>query len=293
VSVLAVSVALAPAAEAKKKKGKTAVTRSASTPFTQSSNATTTATCPKGMHASGGGFAVSPNFTPPNTGLRSLNSTSHQSGVRTWNGGGSAYASPTASGSFTTYARCESNSRGHVTVRASSDASLQPAFAQSLIFNCPPGTHVLTGGVSGSSLASFAFNVASARIVVVASRRTGQGQWTVTAFNNEDSPAAATVTGYATCERNAKGRSISTASATVPVADNARTSADATCSKKKYAIGGGFVVTPLPPGNIPFVGIDESAPVGKRGWHVGLHEFVPFTLPAGSALQTIAYCKKS
>ena len=32
--------------------------------------------------------------------------------------------------------------------------------------------------------------------------------------------------------------------------------------------------------------------VGKRSWHTGLHEFPSFTLPAGSALQAFAYCKK-
>jgi hypothetical protein len=31
---------------------------------------------------------------------------------------------------------------------------------------------------------------------------------------------------------------------------------------------------------------------GRRGWHLGLHEWPTVNLPAGSDLQTFAYCKK-
>lgn len=296
-AVLAALVALAPVADAKKKKkGKSpAVTRSATTPFTQGSNASATASCPKGTHISGGGFSVSPTFDPNSTtGLRSMNSTSHAASNKSWTGGGSAYSTPTASGSFTTFARCERDSRGALAVRSSSDVTVNPGVGQNMVFNCPATTHVLTGGYAGPSLGTFNFAAASARIVVLASRRTGPGQWTISAYNNSASPAAVTLTGYAVCARNGKGQSVSQASTFQPISDNARTSADATCSKKKYMVGGGFVVSPATfPGSVPFIAVDENQPVGKRGWHTALHEFVPFALPAGSTLQAIAYCKKS
>jgi len=278
----------------KKKKKNPAVTRSASSPFTQSSNAAATASCPKGTHVSGGGFSVSPNFEPATTtGLRSMNSTSHPASNRSWTGAGSAYATPTATGSFTTFARCESNSKGQIAVRSSSSDSIPPGVGQNMIFNCPPTTHVLTGGYAAPSLGAFAFAAASARIVVLASRRTGPGQWTISAFNNSSAPAAATLTGHVVCALNGKGRGVSEASAFQPVVNDSRTSADATCSKKKYAVGGGFVVSPATfPGSVPFIGVDEFQPVGKRGWHTALHELF-LAVPPGSTLQTIAYCKKA
>jgi hypothetical protein len=280
VASLAAVTALAPVAadaKKKKKKGKPAVTRTAGVPFAQASNASSSATCPKGTHVSGGGFTVTPSFTPPSTGLLSVNSTSHATGNRTWTGAGSAYQAPTASGSFTAVARCTNNRRGGIAVRGDSQVSLQPAEARNLVFNCPAGTHVLNGGYAGQGLASFATQLSSARIVV----------------NSAQAPSAATVTGYASCEQNRKGRSVSQVAAVAQITDDARASADATCSKKKFVIGGGFVITPLPPGNVPFAPVDESTPVGKRAWHVGVYAHPAYTMPPGSALQTIAYCKKA
>jgi hypothetical protein len=287
--------ALAPAVDAKKKKKKksAAVTRSAAVPFAQGSNASVTAACPKGTHVTGGGFVVSPNFDPgTTTGLRSMNSTSHPSGKKTWTSGGSAYSTPSASGTFTGFARCEKDSAGKLAVTANSTATVSPGAGQNMAFNCPPGTHVISGGYAGQSLGAFNFAIASARIVVLGSRRTGPGQWTISAYNNSSAPASATLTGYASCELNGKGQAVSEASAFAPVVDNGRTVADATCSKKKHVVAGGFLVSPATfPGDVPFIGVDESQPTGSRGWHVGLHEFPPFTLPPGSSLQATAYCK--
>jgi len=295
-AALASLAAMAPAVDAKKKKkkGSPAVTRSSAVPFTQASDATVTTACPKGTHVTGGGFVVSPNFDPNSTtGLRSMNSTSHPSGNKSWTSGGSAYATPPASGSFTGFARCEKDSVGKLAVTANSTATISPGAGQNMAFNCPPGTHAISGGYSGPSLGAFTFAIASARIVVLGSRRTGAGQWTISAYNNSSSPASATLTGYATCELNGKGQSVSEASAFAPVVDNGRTVADATCSKKKHVVSGGFLVSPATfPGSVPFIGVDENQPTGKRGWHVGLHEFPPFALPPGSSLQATAYCKK-
>lgn len=289
--------ALAPVADAKKKKkkkGAPAVTRSTAVQFAQASNATATTACPKGTHVTGGGFVVAPNFNPgTTTGLRSMNSTSHPSGNKSWTSGGSAYATPSASGSFTGFARCEKNSAGKLAVVANSTATISPGAGQNMTFNCPPGTHIISGGYSGQSLGSFNFAAASARIVVLGSSRTGAGHWTISAYNNSSAPASATLTGYAACEQNGKGQSVSEASAFAPVVDNGRTVADAACSKKKHVVSGGFLVSPATfPGTVPFIGVDEFQPTGKRGWHVGLHEFPAFTLPPGGSLQATAYCKK-
>lgn len=177
-------------------------------------------------------------------------------------------------------------------MQTSSSSTIPPAAGQNMTFNCPPGTHVLTGRYSAPGLGSFQFAPASARIIV-ASRRTGPGQWTITAFNNSFSPAAATLTGYAVCERNGKGRGVGEASGFATIADNGRTAADASCSAKQHVVSGGFLVSPSSfPGVVPFVGLDEFQPLGKRAWHVGLHEFPQFALPPGSSLQTFAYCKQ-
>jgi hypothetical protein len=161
-----------------------------------------------------------------------------------------------------------------------------------MVFNCPPGTHVISGGYAGTGLASFNLSLNSHRIVVLQNRRTGANQWTISAFNNPNGGAAASLTGFAVCERNAKGSAITEASHFTPLVDNGRTVGDAACTGKKHLVSGGFLVSPATfPGTVPLVGIDENQPVGKKAWHVGLWEY-PTALPPGSALQTVAYCKK-
>lgn len=85
---------------------------------------------------------------------------------------------------------------------------------------------------------------------------------------------------------------MSEASGFAAITDNARTSAGATCAKKRHVVAGGFLASPAVfPGPALLIGIDENLPVGKRGWEVGLWEY-PTALPPGSSLQTFAYCKK-
>jgi hypothetical protein len=199
---------------------------------------------------------------------------------------------PAASGTFTGYTVCEANTAGKIAIRASSTLTLTPGAGQNMVFNCPPSTHIISGGYAGTGLGSFNFASTSHRIVVLQSRRTGPAQWTISAYNNPASPVAASLSGYAVCERNAKGSAVTEASAFTALTDNARTVGDATCTGKKHVVSGGFLVSPSTfPGTVPLVGIDENQPVGKKGWHVGLWEY-PTALPPGSALQTVAYCKK-
>ena len=281
---------LSAVADAKKKKSKpVASTKSASSPLAAGTSATATANCSGKTHTTGGGFTVAPNFTPPATGLRTLPTLDSPLGNKGWTATSAAYTNPASVGSLTAYARCEKNSAGKIAIRSSSSASLAGGVGQSLVFNCPPGTHVISGGFGGDGPAALN-SLASFRIIVLQSQRTGPGQWTITAYNRTGAPTS-TLTGYAVCEFNAKGSSVSEVSSFVPVANDARTVADPTCSKKKHVVSGGFLVSPLPPGTVPVIGVDETQPVGKRSWHTGLHEFPSFTLPAGSALQAVAYCK--
>lgn len=292
-SLAAASSAPAAAAKKKKKKAKNlASTRSSLSAFASSTSASVQASCVGKTHVTGGGFAVSPSFTPPSTGVRSMNVTSNPSGAKTWTGGGSAYVSPAASGGFTAYARCEKNSAGQIAITGTSTLPISAAAGQNMVFNCPPGTHVISGGYSGTGLATFALNIQSHRIVVLQNRRTGPAQWTISAYNNPNQVNSASLTGYAMCEINGKGKAVSEASSFVPLVDNGRTVGDATCGGKTHMVSGGFLVSPATfPGSVPLVAIDENLPVGKKGWHVGLWEY-PVGLPPGSALQTTAYCKK-
>jgi hypothetical protein len=301
VLVLAALVALGglgPAAAGAKKKGKApATTRTAFTGLAAGGTATATAACPGKTHASGGGFAVSPNFVPPNTGLSSWTTTSFPSQNKAWTAAGSAFTNPGASGSFTTFARCESNTLGRIALRASSSGTLSPGQFQTFTFNCPPGTHVISGGYAGDGPTDLG-HPNGWRIDVLQSQRTAKGQWTISTFDRASTPppsAPATLTGYVVCERDAKGLRVGEVAASAPIADNARVAADPTCPKKQHVISGGFLISPLPAGvgaQVPIISLDEFRPVGRRTWHAGLYEWVAAGLPPGKSLQAIAYCKR-
>jgi hypothetical protein len=277
----------------KKKKGKPAVTRSSSVALPPSSNATAAATCPKGTHMTGGGFQVTPAFNPVgDSGTRALTVTSHPSGARSWAASGGAYSTPPTPGAFAAQVRCEKNSRGRLAITLFGSHQVTQGTGGDSVLTCPPGTHVISGGYAGAGLASFNFSSTSHRIIVLQSRRTSPTQWTITAYNNVQSPGPAALTVYATCEFNGKGQAVSEASSFVQVADNARTSAQAACGRKAHVVSGGFLVSPATfPGNPPLISIDDSVPVGKRAWRIGLWEY-PVPLPVGSSLLATAYCKK-
>jgi hypothetical protein len=148
---------------------------------------------------------------------------------------------------------------------------------------------VVSGGYTATGLGSFVNNLNSFRTLVLQSRRTALNEWTVTAFQNNLSPANGSVTAIAECERDAKGRSIGEVSTFAAFGNLARASGDPTCSAKQHVVSGGFALTPNS-GNLPVVGIDEFEPAGKSTWHLGLHTFGP--QPAGSSVATYAYCAK-
>jgi hypothetical protein len=172
-----------------------------------------------------------------------------------------------------------------------------PSEAQTLQFNCPPGSHVIAGGYvvdPPSTLAS----LFGWRVDVIESRRTAPGQWTVRAFNRgtpaSPAPTTSTVTGAALCERNAKGLAVGETTASAPISENSRVSANASCPAKQHVVSGGFEIAPVGGvgTEVPIVFVDEDEPIGKSTWHIGAHEWSNANLPAGKSLQTYAYCKR-
>jgi hypothetical protein len=289
-----VALGVASPAIAKKKRSKSpAVTATNSAPLSSGTTQTLTSACPKGTHITGGGYSIAPTYDPAsNTGSRTLTETSFPAGPKTWSATSSALTNPPATGSFSTLARCERDSAGKLSVLVSSTALLSPGGGSHFPLNCPTGSHVISGGFAGEG-PNVLSNVFGFRIIVLESRRTGPGQWTVTAFNRTGSPTAAQISVYALCEKNAKGVSVSEKSGTVPMATAQRATADASCPKKQHVVSGGFLVSPDTfPGSVAVVGIDEDEPVGKASWRVALYAHPSFNVPAGGSLQTTAYCKK-
>jgi hypothetical protein len=291
-----------PAAGASKKKKDKAKTFTAPVGYASGTPASATANCTGKTHLTGGGFAVAPGLSGV-TGLRTLTMTNFPSAPKSWTATSFSYTFPAASGTLTTYARCETSGLGKIAGVLTGTLSLPHSTGGDLVLNCAPGTHAIGGGFVGdppNSSTVVSNNAVGFRIIVLQSRRTGPTQWTISGFNRADTTAGAPVpptsnlTGYAICEKDGKGKSISEVSALVGIAENSRAAADASCSGKKHVVSGGFHVTPSTfPGTVPVVGIDETAPVGKKGWHTGLYEEpAMFAAPAGSALQTFAYCKK-
>jgi hypothetical protein len=297
-SVALVLVLGATPAVAKRGKPKAVATTHAGTvALAAGATVTASASCTGKTHATGGGFAVSPPFVPPGTGVRSWTTTTNPVGPKTWLASGTAFTNPSTTGSFTTFARCEKNSLGRLAVTGSSAVTLSPGEFRTLAFECPANAHVISGGYAGDGPTA-PNNGNGWRIDILQSQRTAPREWSISAFDRGTTPPAAapaTLTGFVVCEFNAKGVVVGQASVSTPLSANTRATADPSCRKKQHVVSGGFVITPLPGGpgsTVPVVSLDENQPVGNRGWHIGLHPWVFSTLPPGESLQATAYCKK-
>jgi hypothetical protein len=290
-ALLALGVA-SPAVAKKKKKKKTTpvVSVKAAVPFSSASTASTSANCTGKTHVSGGGWIVSPHYDPAgNTGLRSLNSASTALGTTGWSATQDAFAGPSASGSLTAVAQCESNRLSQIATAIAGSATVPSGTLSNLVLNCPTGTHVVSAGYSGSGLAAYNNNFNNLRILVLQSRRTALNQWTISAFENNLVPASGNISVSALCERDAKGRSIGESSTSSGFGNLSRASGDPTCPSKQHVVSGGYALSPTA-SDLPVVGIDEFEPTSKTTWHLGLHSIGP--QPAGSAVTTYAYCAK-
>jgi hypothetical protein len=281
-------LALAPAAMAK---GSIA-TASETAPLSSSHTVTSTAKCPGGMHLSGGGFSVSPDYNPAGSlGTKTMVQVSRPTGKKRWVATAGALQVPISAGSFTSYARCERDSLGRLSTDApDNQSSVAPLSGTKLIFNCGHDSHVLFGGYS-TDLPFTTANLGSSQLIVVQSQRTGTRQWTISAYNA--SPTTPTnISGYADCELNRGSAKLTSRSVTVPITNDARTAAQPSCPKHGHAVSGGFLIAPLPVTgvDVPSAEVDVSKPSGK-GWLAGIYENPGFNLPAGSTLSVYAYCK--
>jgi hypothetical protein len=294
------AVGLAVPAVAKKSKSKSpATTQSATVPIASGATATTSASCKGKSHVTGGGFAVSPPFTPPSGGLRSWTPASNPAGKKSWAASGSAFGNPSGTGTFTAFARCERNSLGRIAVSASTSVTLSPGEFRSIALVCPSNSHVLSGGYAGDGPTDLNHPSSNGwRLDILQSQRTSAREWTITAFDRGSTPppsAPASLTGFVICELNSKGLKVSEKSAATPLASGARATADPSCPKGRHVVSAGFVISPLPSGVgsvVPVVSLDEFRPTSGRNWHVGLHPWTTAVLPAGESLQAFAYCKK-
>jgi hypothetical protein len=298
VAALAGALSIAVGSPAMAKKGKSsASTRGSTVALPAGGTATASASCKGKTHVTGGGFAVSQPFTPPVTGVRSWTNNSNPVGIKTWTASGSAFTSPPTSGTFTTFARCETNALGKIAVTASGSATLSPGEFRTLVFQCPKDTHVISGGYSSDGPTD-PTNANGWRLDILQSQRTSAREWSISAFDRGNTPppnAGANVTGYVVCELNQKGVRVGQAVASAPLAANARATAAPTCPKKQHTVSGGFVISPLPGGVgalVPVFSLDQSEPSGNRSWHVAGHPWVTAAVPPGTSLQATAYCKK-
>lgn len=305
VIALAFACVLAPAAAAKKKKKKIAVVTTSTTavPVPPGSTQSTTASCQKGLHITGGGFAISPEFSSngtaslaDDTGMKTLTQVSFPNGAGSWTSTTGSFSSPAAAGALTTFARCEHNKLGKYATTVFGSQALSSGEGTNINLQCPTGTHTLSGGFTVDKPFTNAV-AASSKLFMLANYRTAPNVWTVSGFNiNIGSVPVTTLTGYAICEKNGK-LAVTESQASTPFSDNTSAVATAGCTKKHHAVGGGFslspVVAPGQSGAVPAAPIEESAPVGARDWTVHSYDFPNpgFTAPPGSALTAIAYCK--
>jgi hypothetical protein len=295
-AVLIALTTFAPMAVAKKKGP--AVTVNSSVGITPGTQATATANCAKKTHVSGGGWSIAPTFSAngqnaanAGSGTRVNHLVSQPSGGKAWNASVAAFTAPATPGTFTAIARCENNTLGKLAGTISGSSTIPIGQSATVDARCPVGTHALNGGFAASPAGNLT-NPALPRLLVTESRRIDTQTWEVQAVNPFGSGSAATLVTSALCERNAKGVSVTEASAASPIVDNGRAAATASCTGKKHTVGGGFQVSPVA-NTAPAVGIDQMQPSGQKGWLVGSYEYPGFVLPAGSFITAYSYCKKN
>jgi len=291
---LAASALLASAALASR--GRTV---SASTAFPADTQRTAVVTCPRGTHATGGGFSATPLAAPGGL-LESFTTNSNFAGRSKWSVTSRQFSGGDAT-VLTAKARCERRSDGRIAALLTGSATITPdtsgppydLIGQNLIFHCPPGTHEIAGGHAVDR--PFDPNEVSNQFVATQSRRT-HGTWTISGYLF-GGPAAtsppAELTGTVPCERNG-ARKIRERSRAVPFGDDIRSTASARCPRRHHLVSGGFAFTPIVEGQAPPVPfVDRSVPASRRKWVVSAYDLSLFQPPPSAALTTYAYCRRN
>lgn len=298
IALVAAALALLLSGQAIAKKGARVATVTTPVALAPGGQQIATAPCPKGTHVTGGGWADSSPYSANGTnfpafgddvGLRIIPLQSQPSGLNAWSAGAAAFTAPGSAGTLSAIARCESKSVSRTASSSPHTDVVQVDNAGTIKTVCPHGTHVLTGSFAFSPAGDLADPIAF-RAKVAESRRISSSTWEVVVVNPAGAPAPVTLTTNAICERNSRGVNPTERSATVPIVDNSRASATASCTGKTHSVGGGFLVNPTAG---PAVGVDQMQPAGAKAWQVGLYEYPNFTLPPGSTLTAYSYCRKN
>jgi hypothetical protein len=284
------SLAAAPGANASR-----GVTRTGAVSFPPSTKRLASASCPAGAHLTTGGFLVSPGATA-GSGFKTLTQVNKIAGTSGWTVQSASFATNPAA-TLIAYARCERKRDGRIAIRSPFPIPVNPGEQRRVTSRCPDGTHPIGGGWSINNPYDPANLSASSYLTVTENRQVGPRSWAIAGqIPNVMSLQPSTLTTETTCEYNGR-RKITVRSKLVPYLNNVRTTATATCPKRKHVVSGGFLFNPQagpPPGNpVPFPYLDRHSPVGSRSWRVDAYDLSAFPPPAGSAMTVYAYCRKN
>jgi hypothetical protein len=262
------------------------------------SSATATATCPRGSHATGGGFSAANGYDPQTgEGVQTFNQVGAPVQRRGWRA-----TSASLSGldtSLTAAVRCARDRTGSVVV--SKDSSLlQPGQAITLKARCGPTRRLVGGGYAVVPRYSPGPPASGPKLVVLESRRSGKRDWLVTGVNLKLTAAdqsAGTIEVRALCASGSGP--VRAASAAAPLAYDTRASVTAHCPTGFHTLSGGFALGPIATdatSQLFYLGgfVDESAPVGSGGWRASAFGR-PWGNPAAGSgtLTSLAYCARN
>jgi hypothetical protein len=264
-------------------------------PLPHGASAAATAACPRGSHATGGGFSTADGYDPQTgQGVQTFNQVAVVSGGRAWGARSASLSSRDTT--LNAAVRCASDRTGSVVVSRES-AVLQPAQATSVEARCGPTRRLVGGGYSVDPAYSPGPPSSGPKLAVLESRRAGKRDWLVTGVNLKLSSAdttAGTLEVRALCATGVGP--VHAVSAAAPLAYNTRASAWAQCPQGSHTVSGGFAIGPIDTddaGHLLFLGgfVDESAPVGSSGWRASAFGRPWGNPPAGSGtLTSFAYC---
>jgi hypothetical protein len=232
-----------------------------------------TAKCPQGSEAVAGGFAA-PGFDPTYDGRSILDFTSKRVGDRRWKTRGHNFSENGTPGKLISFAYCDTEQPG-LSFR-SEIVSLPAGSPGSATAKCPHGTEAVSGGFRSPDAGG-----GERQVFGVASKRVGDREWKVFAYNNDDGHRQRLVA-FAECDRHQPG--LRTESKSVKVRLVRKRSATANCGHGHKAFSGGFGARVNGNGSGPFPFKSKRT---KRGWRAaavgsgaGAHPFTVF-----------AYCK--